>query len=516
MADQALIQQQLQDFLGLHTNAQQSTNGAMGGNPGGAHNMPSQLPFDISALPKQPGYVGPMSNAAGDWLVPQNGAASQPKPIPFSQEIAGLLQKLPMPTPIKPSGYAAPVSAGNTGLRDWGTPDWGTTQPANPLAPLGGMTTGGNQPPAVGPGGPGNPGGGTQPPGVAPPGGYPGGGGGAGGGNGGGNWTGGLGGWGGFGTFGGNGSNRVGPNGEPPASVTNAPGFNNWLQGAGEHLASLLGGGANQYLQDNDNGFGWQQVVDMVGDLLGIPGDSYLQGTERWDLSNTLAAWGQALTGLPIDGILNWIAQAVAKDPEGNVKFVPEWLENKALDHLLNNLENKAAMSEQAFNRNQMLTELAFWRANPAPVPPNLTPVVTVGAPTPYTGGGGFEGPAGGGTGGFGSGGFGGPGGGSTGGLGSGWGGGFGGWAGNGLGGIGGFGGAGTNTGIDWGPFQPTMSPSMAEPVNPAAAMYGGGGDEGVINADPGVSMMGGNGGTYGTGGRTTLADAQWNRLMGR
>lgn len=83
----------------------------------------------------------------------------------------------------------------------------------------------------------------------------------------------------------------------------------------------------------------WQQVVDVAGDAMGLPGNWYLNNTGKWDVSNILTSLGSTVTGLPIGGLLTKLGQAVATG-NGNVPGVPAWLERAALSHYMDNTQN--------------------------------------------------------------------------------------------------------------------------------------------------------------------------------
>lgn len=155
----------------------------------------------------------------------------------------------------------------------------------------------------------------------------------------------------------------------PPAvSLGGRGGDNTALPGnnfGGMPPGTSYGGGStgttNQYLQDIGGDINWQQLVDVAGDALGLPGNWYLDGTGKWDISNILTSLGSKVTGLPIGSVLSKIGAQVAKG--GDVPLVPGWLEKLALDHYMDNAENraenKAQNSAEAFDRKMMNDEIA-------------------------------------------------------------------------------------------------------------------------------------------------------------
>ena len=321
--DQAQLQQQLQDFFALQTNAQQPTGGFMGGNPNGAYNMstggPGQvqtaagsypLPANVSYYDNTPGYMPPTSNAAGDWNIPALPSQS----AGFSDFVMQLLQAMPRP--------------GLTGPIDWGTP----------TPPPGGATT---PPPVVPPGGT------TPPPGVVgpqPPGGGT-------------FWGGGADGNGGPQTGPASdywiGSNGLpdGPFGYEGPNDSGAPQFGGSFSNGGASMPSWLQGGdlnlggLGQFLNQNlpnlaqslgiqSNGsIDWRQIADFV-----IPGNAFNSNTGQWDASNVIAKLVSNYSGLPVSKLLGMAGktQANQDDPQNVV-------ERALTDHYMDNVRNTLA-----------------------------------------------------------------------------------------------------------------------------------------------------------------------------
>lgn len=130
------------------------------------------------------------------------------------------------------------------------------------------------------------------------------------------------------------------------------PGFTgNFSGGIGSGAAVDRTGG---YGADIDpSNVNWQQVVDVAGDAMGLPGNWYLGNTGKWDVSNILTSLGSTVTGLPIGNLLTKLGQAVANG-DGNVPGVPAWLERAALSHYMDNTQNTLTGGLNASQQNMM------------------------------------------------------------------------------------------------------------------------------------------------------------------
>lgn len=91
----------------------------------------------------------------------------------------------------------------------------------------------------------------------------------------------------------------------------------------------------------------WQQFLDSGLDLAGLPGDFYLSGTGKWDLSNILEGLGSAVTGLPISSGLDYLTKLYAGGDLSNLQNAPQWLQDRYLDNLNNLLANTQFSSLQ-------------------------------------------------------------------------------------------------------------------------------------------------------------------------
>lgn len=282
MADQSTLQQLLQQGVGLQSNAQGNTTlTPNNGNPNTIYNLarPNVTQFNPAT-----GALPAMGDANGNWAVPAQGLNPALQQI-LSNNVqqtnvrptvpAGMFTIPPVIIPGLPGPTAPPITAPVSG------PGTGT-----PVAGGGGTNTGGNLS-AISAGGTG---GGT---GIA-------------------NQT--------------HTGNYLG--GTPPVGS-----FPNAFTGG------AVDKGAGYGMDFGGNNVNWQQIVDVAGDAMGLPGNWYLSNDGGWDVSNILTSLGSTVTGLPIGNLLQQLGQKVANSPNG-VPLVPAWLERAALSHYMDNTQN--------------------------------------------------------------------------------------------------------------------------------------------------------------------------------
>lgn len=144
---------------------------------------------------------------------------------------------------------------------------------------------------------------------------------------------------------GGGGGTVTGPHtGGPLNPSTNAGGTGNGAGGyntnwySGPYVPPNLNNGGTGSSTGSIGGmdnFQWQELIDKGLDVIGIPGNFFLSGTNQWDVSNMLASTLSTMTGLPI----NTIATAIGKYGAAN-----GWsLNNPFVDHYLDNTRNDYA-----------------------------------------------------------------------------------------------------------------------------------------------------------------------------
>lgn len=128
--------------------------------------------------------------------------------------------------------------------------------------------------------------------------------------------------------------------------------------GLTNNLSYALGGG-NQYLRDNSTGVrDWRQLVDAGLNAVGIGGDFYDPTTGQWDVGRIATSLGQVFTGIPFNALLNSLANASLRTG-GDSKWIPNFVENLAKRYAASGADFKANMSENRFDTNMMLNELA-------------------------------------------------------------------------------------------------------------------------------------------------------------
>lgn len=259
----------------------------------------------------------------------------------------------------------------------------------------------------------------------------------------------GAGGFGGGGTFGGGGFSGGGGSSALGGLGLGSRGFDGGPRGLGEFpgLNRMLGG-------DKYGNISWKQVIDGAF----LPGDAYLPGTGKWDLSNVALAVADRYIPGNLSAIVNKFSERSAMQDPSERNFIERWL----ADHYMDNFNNRVSMNlnhDAQVVQKRIANEARDWlnnnvRVDTSPVPEGR---VTVGGVQRV--GGGFEGA--GSLGGFGNN------------AGS-FGGGFGGF-GLGGGGFGGFGGGG--------------------------GVFSGGGSGGALGL--GSGLFGGGSGNFGGGGGT-------------
>ena len=314
MANQSNLQQLLQNLAGTHTAAQANVPSSVNnGNPNTIYNLP-QNPPPATAQP----WLAPVPPQPINWqgMIQPTNKYQLPTLPPFVPNTnngggwTGIPTTPPVTTPPDPSkgGPDTHIPGGETG---------------------GGTGTGGNLPPSGG-----GPNGGNHNE------------------NGNGNGTGNEGrgqDWMDFGgdrtfgdnlrnSFSGNTGNSNGTGSSPinGGQLLNMDQNGNILTNGSSFLGHLLDGIQQKLGMDSSGGMSWQQAIDLV-----VPGNAYLSGSQKWDLSNVLASLAGSFTGLPINQMMNQFGKYLAQNQDSWIaKLLPEWLKNVFVDHARDNAQN--------------------------------------------------------------------------------------------------------------------------------------------------------------------------------
>jgi hypothetical protein len=76
------------------------------------------------------------------------------------------------------------------------------------------------------------------------------------------------------------------------------------------------------------------QIADYI-----IPGNAYLSGSQKWDVSNVVASLLQSFSGLPINPFMMSAGKYLSY-PD-NMKWLPSWIRNIFVDHYKDNVQNQ-------------------------------------------------------------------------------------------------------------------------------------------------------------------------------
>lgn len=303
MADQSSIQSLIQQLAGTHTSGQQNLPSSVNnGNPNTIYNV--QLP--------QGGYLPPVSNNLDQWRI--------------------------NPLPTQPGLDWQQLAGGGGGGGSWG----------GPVGPPGGPVTFPNLPPPTGTP---TPPGGTAPPPVNTGGGLPP------------THTGPIRDGGGEGQRGGHergidwldfGGDRTLSN-TLESSMKGSFGSTQPTDGGTKFSLSSLNFGVPQDGNVTSNGTSFLgQMLDKLQQQAGvnpdgtisaaqimdyiIPGNAYLSGSQKWDVSNVVASLLQSFSGLPVNAIMTSAGKYLANP--NNMKWLPAWIRNIFVDHYKDNAQN--------------------------------------------------------------------------------------------------------------------------------------------------------------------------------
>lgn len=138
-------------------------------------------------------------------------------------------------------------------------------------------------------------------------------------------------------------------------------------------------GGSNgrwQHTVDSEGGFqmpAWQQILDAITEPF-LPGDLYLSGTGKWDLSN--GALGQVANFLGVrPGTVNDLIGFVA-DRYGSLERAPQWIQDHISDNVHNNMANltKEISSDMRDQGRDIMEKIMDEFAVPPAAPVNRAP----------------------------------------------------------------------------------------------------------------------------------------------